>query len=109
MMAVSSLVGLALLVPVQFVGAQELGDSKAGRAFAEQVCSECHAVRPGEHVSPNEKAPAFHTIAETPGMGEMALRVWFQTAHPSMPNLIIRDKRADDLIAYILSLKGTRN
>lgn len=80
------------------------GDVSAGFAYANQVCAECHAIRRGERTSPNERAPAFQMIAEAHGMSEMALRVWFQTAHPSMPNLVIRDKTADDLVVYIISL-----
>jgi hypothetical protein len=56
-------------------------------------------------MSPHERATAFELVANTRGMSEMALRVWFQSPHPSMPNLVLRDKTADDLIAYIMSLK----
>ena len=100
-----ALSGLAFLLPIQFIGAEQVGDVRAGLSLAQQVCSECHAVRTDARVSPNPKAPPFQMIAETRGMTEMALRVWFQTAHPSMPNLIIKDKQADDVIAYILSLR----
>jgi hypothetical protein len=41
-------------------------------------------------------------------MSEMALRVWFQSPHPSMPNLVLTERLADDLIAYIMSLKQDR-
>lgn len=81
------------------------GDAKAGSTYAEKICAECHAVRAGARTSPNDRAPAFQSVAESRGMSEMALRAWFQTPHPSMPNLVIRDKEADNVIAYILSLK----
>jgi hypothetical protein len=38
----------------------------------------------------------------------MALRVWFQSPHPSRPNLMLKERTADDLIAYIMSLKQDR-
>jgi hypothetical protein len=41
-------------------------------------------------------------------MTEMALRVWFQSSHPSMPNLMLTTKQSDDMIAYIMSLKTGR-
>jgi hypothetical protein len=41
-------------------------------------------------------------------MRELVLRVWFQTPHPTMPNLSIRGEEADNVIAYILSLKQSR-
>ena len=81
------------------------GDAGSGLDYAEAVCAECHAVKKDERVSPHERAPAF---ANTRGMSEMALRVWFQSPHPSMPNLTLREKTADDLVAYIMSLKQGR-
>jgi mono/diheme cytochrome c family protein len=98
------LVGVALVTLTQAAVAQG-GDVRAGFAYAGRVCTECHAVRRGERVSPHERAPAFQEVSEAPGMTEMAFRVWFQTSHPSMPNLIIKDKEAADVIAYILSLR----
>ena len=81
---------------------------RAGLEYAEAVCAECHAVKKGERVSPHERAPAFELVANARGMSEMALRVWFQSPHPSMPNLVLREKTADDLVAYIMSLKARR-
>jgi mono/diheme cytochrome c family protein len=96
------------MVTVQGAAAQELGDAKSGLSYAEGVCAECHAVKKGERVSPHERAPAFEVVANSRGMTEMALRVWFQSPHPSMPNLMLREKLADDLVAYIMSLKQGR-
>ena len=101
------LIALSLsLAPV--ASAQEFGDAKAGLAYADGVCAECHAVKKGQLVSPHEKAPAFEVVANSRGMTEMALRVWFQSSHPSMPNLMLTEKLSDDLIAYIMSLKDGR-
>jgi mono/diheme cytochrome c family protein len=87
------------------VSAQEMGDAKKGAALAQTVCSECHAVGNGESRSPNTKAPTFTSVAGTRGMSEMALRVWLQSPHPTMPNLMLGEGEKDDVIAYILSLK----
>jgi len=100
--------GFLLVATAQPGFAQNLGDAKAGFAYASQICAECHAVQEGARVSPNNKAPAFQVVANSRGMTEMALRTWFQTSHPSMPNLVIKGKDADDVIAYILSLKRDR-
>ncbi len=102
------LTGLAVTIPACFAAAQEMGDAKAGFAYASQVCTECHAVRSGERVSPNTTAPAFELVANTRGMTELALRVWFRSSHPSMPNLVLSENQSDDVIAYILSLKKPR-
>jgi mono/diheme cytochrome c family protein len=102
------LTGIAITIPVCFAAAQEMGDAKAGFAYASQACTECHAVRTGERVSPNTTAPAFELIANTRGMTDLALRVWFRSPHPSMPNLILSENQGDDVIAYIQSLKKSR-
>ena len=98
-------VAAALLAAGNPAAAQEVGDAKAGFSYADQVCAECHAVKKGESQSPHGRAPAFELVANTRGMTAMALRVWFQSPHPSMPNLQLTEKQTDDLVAYILSLR----
>ena len=102
------LIALFLVTGASIASPQDLGDARSGLVYAEGVCAECHAVKDGQRVSPRERAPAFEVVANSRGMTEMALRVWFQSPHPSMPNLRLTEKLADDLIAYILSLKDGR-
>jgi mono/diheme cytochrome c family protein len=104
----SLVIAVSIAATAQIVHAQQLGDVKAGLEYADAVCAECHAVKKGERVSPHERAPAFELVANARGMSEMALRVWFQSPHPSMPNLMLKEKTSDDLIAYIMSLKQNR-
>lgn len=85
--------------------AEESGNTRDGLRFAQSVCAECHGVRDGERSSPNTKAPTFTNVANTPGMNAMALEVWFQTPHPTMPNLKFSNAESDNVIAYILSLR----
>jgi len=84
--------------------AQEIGDAKRGRVLAETVCAECHAVDKGA-LSRNGNAPTFQTVATTPGMTAMALRVALRTSHKEMPNLVLKNQEVDDVIAYIATLK----
>jgi cytochrome c2 len=102
------LFALAIGAAAQLAQAQAWGDANAGYDYADAVCAECHAIKKGQRVSPHERATAFELVANARGMSEMALRVWFQSPHPSMPNLSLKDKTADDLIAYIMSLKQDR-
>ena len=102
------LAALFLVSGASVASTQNLGDAKSGLVYAEGVCAECHAVKRGQRVSPHERAPAFQVVANSRGMTELALRVWFQSPHPSMPNLMLTEKLSDDLIAYILSLKDGR-
>jgi len=84
--------------------AEQGSEIDQGRAFARAACSQCHAVGPNERYSPNRYAPSFRLLARTPGMTATALDVWFQTPHPSMPNLILREGDRENVSAYILSL-----
>ena len=87
------------------VHAQGTGDLQQGRALAEQVCSECHAVRAADARSPNALAPRFEAVAATPGMTGAALNAFLHTSHRAMPNLILTADQTNGIIAYILSLK----
>jgi len=86
--------------------AQQVGNPAKGLAYARQACAECHATDLGDVASPVFEAPSFQEIANTPGISEVALVSFFQTSHPSMPNLIVPSDDARDVIAYILSLKN---
>ena len=55
--------------------------------------------------SSNLAAPTFDDIANVPGMTSRALIVALRTPHRSTPNLVIEGRDAEDLVAYILSLK----
>jgi len=102
--SITPLVAASLAISVGIVTAQELGDAKRGRVLAETVCAECHAVDKGA-LSRNGNAPTFQTVATTPGMTAMALRVALRTSHKEMPNLVLKNQEVDDVIAYIATLK----
>ena len=86
--------------------AQDMGDPKRGATLAQTVCAECHTVDGTPKSSPNPMAPSFANVAKSSGMTALALRVWLQSPHPTMPNLTLNNEEKDDVIAYILSLKG---
>jgi mono/diheme cytochrome c family protein len=85
--------------------AQELvGSAAAGRRLAAAWCSECHAI---EHTAKPTigLAPEFVSIARLPSTTALSLNVFLRSSHRDMPNLVIAKSDADDIIAYILSLK----
>ena len=103
------LCALVLLLAVDPAAAQSPpGDPERGRTIAEAWCIECHAVVPGVRGPGVTDAPPFQTVADDPAATEMALRAFLQTPHATMPNLRPTPGQTDDLIAYILSLKGHR-
>lgn len=85
------------------------GKSEAGRVYAREVCSPCHAVT-AEPASQRiiAIAPDFQSIANTPGMSRTALRAFLQTPHPKMPNLVLTPEQSADVIAFVLSLRERR-
>jgi len=90
------------------VAAQDFGDVARGRTVANTVCAECHAVGKGQAQSPNLEAPPFEAIANVPGMTGIALSAAIHTSHRTMPNIVLPEADARDVIAYILSLKTVR-
>ena len=94
-------VGILMLAPVT-VFARDLGIPETGLVIAQRSCAACHAVSADRATSPNPKAPPFAAMAQTPGMTAIALRAALQTSHRTMPNLVLRKQRREDIIAYIL-------
>lgn len=87
--------------------ADGIGNAKRGLEYAQATCAGCHAILYEDYASPNPASPPFKVVADTPGITRTALGVFLQTPHPTMPNLLVEGEDADNLIAYILSLKGT--
>ena len=88
--------------------AQTGGETQAGRRLAEEVCAQCHAVRPGEATSPRRSAPSFQRIADTPGMTATALTVALRTSHRTMPNIMLDPKETREIIAYLTGMARSR-
>jgi mono/diheme cytochrome c family protein len=86
--------------------ADDVGDVERGREYAQQACASCHAVQLQDLESPVSEATPFKMVADKPEMTRLALRVFLQSPQPSMPNLMVEGEDADNVIAYILSLKG---
>jgi mono/diheme cytochrome c family protein len=104
MKAIIMLATAALLGGASSANAQE-GDVAAGQAYAKQICAECHSVLPNEQISPLPQAPTFQNVANMRGMTEMALTVWLQSSHPTMPNIVLKPDDLRNVVAYITSLK----
>ena len=95
----------AMLLALASEALAQDADVEAGAAYAREVCAACHAVLANEQHSPLPQAPNFQSVADTPGMTELALSVWLQSSHPTMPNIILEQDDMRNVIAYIRSLK----
>ena len=98
------LLSVALAVTTSARAAEDVGDPQAGFEYAKEVCSGCHGI--SAEKSPMPKATRFREVADRPGITGTALRVWMETSHPTMPNIIIEKQDMLNVIAYMLSLKG---
>jgi mono/diheme cytochrome c family protein len=89
-----------------------------GQAFAQEYCSACHRVSaeqaPPPKVTVNTgvgseeyEAPSFRQIAETPGRSAAYLRTFIQAPHYPMPEQVFIPDELEQIVAYIVSLKGS--
>ena len=105
MMRIVLLLGILAATPHAANAQEASGNPEAGRAYAREVCSPCHAVTEEQAAQRTIAiAPDFHTIANTSGMTTTALRAFLMTPHPKMPNLILTAEQSDDVIAFLLQL-----
>ena len=97
---------IALLLAGGHASAQELpGDPEAGAEVARGVCAACHVVADDQMVDPGT-GPSFFEVAEHPATTALSLRAFLQTPHATMPNLMLTPQETDDVISYLLTLKG---
>ena len=95
---------IAVIVPIANAQPQTPGNPQAGRAYALKNCGSCHMVS-ARQSPPSGKAPSFQAIADLPSTTAISLHAFLSTPHAKMPNFIVRPSDADDVIAYILSLR----
>lgn len=98
------LLGLALLAPGS---AAAQANADRGKALAQGMCAECHAIQSAQIQSPNSYAPPFETIANIRGMSSPALWSMLHTSHRRMPNIILRPQETRAIVTYILTLQDT--
>lgn len=78
---------------------------QAGRKLAEAWCSTCHAIDTSGARAQTTTAPDFVAVANMPSTTELSLKVFLQSSHPTMPNVILTAEQRGDLVNYILSLR----
>ena len=100
---------LFMLFGILPAAGQEIGSVQGGRILAEEVCAACHVVgseaRSGRTVT---RAPDFISVANMPAMNAVSLSAFLITPHPTMPNLMLSQEEAADIVAYIMSLRRAR-
>ena len=81
------------------------GDVETGQKLAQEWCSGCHMVD-AKTTEARDAVPSFAAIAKMPSTTSMSLRAWLQTPHPRMPDWQLTGQQINEVVAYILSLKG---
>jgi cytochrome c len=78
--------------------------ASAGHRLAEAWCKECQSIEAAT-AGTRKGPPDFVDVANRTSTTALSLKVFLQTSHPTMPNIIVKPDQADDLVNYILSLK----
>jgi mono/diheme cytochrome c family protein len=85
-------------------GAARAADAANGGRIAQRWCVECHVVAPGQKQA-SADVPGFAAIAAKPDFNERALAFFLLDPHPKMPNLNLGRGEAQDIAAYIATLR----
>ena len=88
------------------MAAQEAGLVEAGARIARQSCVSCHSIDDASLKSRAGAAPAFAAIAAMASTTEVAIKVFLQTPHANMPDIMLTQSEIDALAAYILDFRN---
>ena len=82
-------------------------DPESGQRLAHRWCEACHVVvvSATQRRSTTDQAPPFASIAKTPGFDAAKIALFLLDPHPKMPDMGLSRKEAEDLAAYIATLK----
>jgi mono/diheme cytochrome c family protein len=102
----AALLALALggAITVPAAEAQTLGTER-GRALAQEWCARCHAVSAAQERPGETDAPPFRRIAADPRWTRAALIRMMTVPHVNMPPPVLTGAEAEEVAAYILSLR----
>jgi mono/diheme cytochrome c family protein len=98
-----AVISAALLIPAG--GSMALaGDPAHGADLAKRWCATCHLVGSDQNQA-NADVPSFAAIAHKSDFTPEKLAFFLLDPHPKMPNFPLSRTEADDLAAYIGSLR----
>ena len=79
-------------------------DAEHGRDLAKRWCASCHVVSADQQRA-SADAPPFATIAQSANFDPKRLAYFLLEPHPKMPPMALSRSAADDIAAYIQSLR----
>ena len=98
----TAIIGLTLTALQPLAAQNSRSSVAAGRSLAIQWCTGCHAVEPK---TVGLFAADFAEIAQLPSTTALSLKVFLRTSHRNMPNFVLQPDEANDIVAYIMSLR----
>jgi mono/diheme cytochrome c family protein len=107
LLAAAVLMMAAVPVAGALAAADGPGNAGFGRGLAGDLCGDCHIVSPDQQPDGMRPGPNLMERVRKPEITELALRSYLRTTHPVMPNIMLTQEQADDIIAYLLTFKGS--
>ena len=97
---------LAFATTALFLGtvACYAADARTWPRSCQKWCASCHVVSP-DQARANADAPPFVTIARSPNFDAKRLAYFLLDPHPKMPELPLSRAAAEDVAAYIETLR----
>lgn len=97
----SLLIGVAAVL---FSSAALAADARNGEILARRWCATCHVVASDQR-GPAGEAPPFAGVAKRPDFDAHKLAFFLLSPHPKMPDMGLSRSAAEDLSAYIATVK----
>ena len=79
-------------------------DPDHGETLVKRWCATCHLVS-SDQKGATIQAPTFASVAKRPGFDAAKIAFFLLDPHPKMPNMALSRDEADDIAAYIATLK----
>ena len=79
-------------------------DADNGSRLARRWCASCHVVSHSQ-VRGSDAVPSFPSVARRKGFNAEKLAFFLLEPHPFMPNMSLTRKEANDIAAYIATLR----
>lgn len=95
---------LVIILAVSVPLAAQAGDAGDGLVLAKRWCASCHLIADDQKQG-QDIPPPFSAIAKMPGVDAAMITNFLIDPHPRMPDMQLTRKEAEDLAAYIASMK----
>jgi mono/diheme cytochrome c family protein len=80
-------------------------DKSRGQQLVDAWCKECHSIDGSAVRTDKNNATDLRKVAAMPSTTALSLKVFLNSSHINMPNVIIQPSDADEIVHYILGLK----